>query len=300
MRKIPVFVSLALVGPSLLATPLADATTPDPEKHGYVVNQLLVPTTNDQARAYAFDIDKDGEVDNQLGYVFSVLASQGLDLQGAMDASIDSGAVVMLLSVQTTSLTNAKGVKVRLLRGLPVANPDLNGGGRFRVDKSAPRTELKGKIKNRVLTTKPGAVSLSLPPLYPGFAAIPFDLLKGRIRGTCKTKRCTKGIIGGAITSEDLDARFVPAIADMARAIVARDCPTTPPDDCPPSTDGQTMLNLFDENDDKVITNDEVRENPLIKTLLAPDLDVVGKDGVKDAMSVGFGFTARWAKIRGD
>jgi hypothetical protein len=301
MRKAPVLLSLALVASAALAVP-ADARPArltKPVKHGYVINDLLVPTTNDQARAYAIDVDRDGEVENQFGSVLATLASQGLEFQSPMDVSIATGAVVMLLSVQTTSLQNARGVKVRLFRGVPKASPDLNGGGRFRVDKTAPKTELKARIKNRAIRTRAGNVSVSLPPFYPGLPDIRLDLVRGRIEGSCKAKRCVKGKIGGALTSEDVDAHIIPALGAMARAYVAADCPTTPPDDCPPNSAGSTMLNLFDANDDKVITDQEVRENSLIQSLLAPDLDL-DRNGVRDALSVGFGFTARWAKIRGD
>ena len=44
-------------------------------------------------------------------------------------------------------------------------------------------------------------------------------------------------------------------------------------------------------NSDGKITADEIRNNALLKPLLAPDVDT-DKDGKPDALSIGFGFTA--------
>ena len=63
------------------------------------------------------------------------------------------------------------------------------------------------------------------------------------------------------------------------------------------------MQSLFDDNDDLVVSTDEVRESPLIQVLLEPDLDVEkangqpGQDGENDALSFGIGFEAVHAKL---
>jgi hypothetical protein len=60
---------------------------------------------------------------------------------------------------------------------------------------------------------------------------------------------------------------------------------------------------LFDANDDMVITDEEVRTNPLVQGVLAPDLDLFeangdpGQDGEEDALSVGFGFETVKAQL---
>jgi hypothetical protein len=68
------------------------------------------------------------------------------------------------------------------------------------------------------------------------------------------------------------------------------------------------MLELFDDDGDGTITVAEVLENALIASLLSPDLDLIDErgqlnprsDGIKDSMSVGFGFDAVGASFPSD
>jgi hypothetical protein len=299
MRKVPVLLSLALVATALSASHAGAETKPKPVKYGYVVNKIYVPTSNDQARTYGIDMTGDGHPDNQLGMVFAAFASQGVDAQGAVDALVSSGQQVTLLSVRTTSLSNAKGVRVRLFKGKPKASPDLDGGGRFAVDKTAPHADLKAKIVKRVLVPRPGDVPFAVPGFLPGMTSVDLQLVKAVVIAKCTKKRCKAGKIVGAVMESDIEARVIPAIGDAARAVIARDCTGTTEDTCVDGSDGKSMMNLFDTDDDGTVTNQEVEEAPLIQSLLAPDLDL-DKNGKPDALSVGMGFTAVNARVRGD
>lgn len=118
----------------------------------------------------------------------------------------------------------------------------------------------------------------------------------------CRKTGCTNGRLTGAIPIGQINNRFVPALARDFQAIVNRDCPTK--DTCASGSTGATLLSLFDANGDGQISTAEVRDNNLVKSLLAPDVDLVrangkpGHDGVDDALSFGIGFTARSATIR--
>jgi hypothetical protein len=309
VRKLSMLLSLALIATSPVAAQVAQAK-PKPHhshhhhghkavKHGYVFDHIDVPTSSTQARDMGLDLNGDGTTDNRLGQFFAVLAGQGFDIQGTVDDAVRSGAFVTLLSVQTRSLKKAKGVKLRLFRGMPVVNP-VFGGGSFGVDTSVPRSQLKAKIKAHVLVPDPGPMTIGIPSFAATRPAVTYDLREGRILATCGSTSCVGGRIVGGIPTEEIDQRFVPELGAALRAIVTRDCPTTPPDACPPGTTGETALNVFDSNHDGVISDQEIRDSPLIKSLLAPDLDLVGGDGVADSLSVGLGFTAASADIAGD
>jgi hypothetical protein len=293
VRRVPQLLSLALLAGSLLVAPSVEAKPKPhkPVKHGYVVSQLQVPVGSTEAQQLGLDLNGDGKVDNRLGQVFGALAAQGFDVQGLLGAAFGSGSLVTLLSVQTKNLKNAKGVRVRLFRGVP---------GTTRVDKTAPVTELKAKIKKKAIVPKPGTVHLALPGLLPGRPVVTLDLRQGRILATCRANGCVAGRIVGGIPTEQVDQRLVPELGAVVRAVVARDCPTTPPDPCTPDTQGAQLLQLFDADHDGTVTDQELRDSVLIKGLLAPDLDLVGGDGVADSLSVGVGFTAAAAKVRGD
>jgi hypothetical protein len=311
VRKLSMLLSLALIATSPVAAQVAQAKPkPHPShhhhhhghkavKHGFVIDNIDTPTSSSQARDVGLDLNGDGTADNRLGQFFGTLASQGFDVSGLVDEAVRSGAFVTLMSVKTKSLKKAKGVKLRLFRGVPVANPVFSGGS-FSVDKTQPRSQLKARIKAHVLIPQPGPMTIGMPAFVSTRPAVTYDLRAGRIVATCLSTQCFDGHLAGGIPSEEIDQRFVPELGAALRAIVARDCPTTPPDPCPAGTTGETALNLFDTDHDGVITDQEIRDSPLVKSLLAPDLDLVGGDGVADSLSVGFGFTAAAADVAGD
>ena len=108
----------------------------------------------------------------------------------------------------------------------------------------------------------------------------------------------SQGQLNGAALASDVDAVVPPALAaaiDQSCAGVA-----TPSQQC------QAALLLLDTDHDQRISAAELRASNLVKGALAPDVklfDVHGKfapDGaaaVKDALSLGFGFTAVHARI---
>jgi hypothetical protein len=59
------------------------------EHHTYVVDSITVPDDNASSDALAFDLDGDGDIDNQLGDVLIALkqaaGSGSFDLQGSVD-----------------------------------------------------------------------------------------------------------------------------------------------------------------------------------------------------------------------
>lgn len=300
MRRLAMLLSLVLAAALLVgASAEAKPKPKKPKKHGYVVSELLVPASNNQAREVAFDLNGDGTVDNQLGQVFATFAGQGIDVQGATSQAITSGSFVTLFSVRTPSLKDAKKkVTVKLLKGLAKASPDLDGGGTFAVDKAYPATKLKAKIVKKVVTSKVGTIKVLMPTFLPGLAPVSYDLVKGRITATCAKKRCSAGRFGGAIPSTQIDAKLIPQMGNAIRTVIATDCPSGEAS-CTPGSTGSTMLQLFDLDNDDLVTDQEIRDSPLIQSLLAPDVDVNG-DGEADALSVAFGFTAVYANVLGD
>jgi hypothetical protein len=73
-------------------------------------------------------------------------------------------------------------------------------------------------------------------------------------------------------------------------AAIARDCPLqTPPNcGCAAASEGNTWLNLFDANDDCMVSIAEIQGNALVQSLLAPDVMIDGQN----ALSLGMRVTA--------
>jgi hypothetical protein len=98
-------------------------------------------------------------------------------------------------------------------------------------------------------------------------------------------------ILAGAVTKEDIDMKVIPAIQAQLVPIITQDCPSgTPPDcGCMADSTGKTILGLFDTTPkDCMVTVDEIKNNSLIVSLLAPDVTIDGKM----ALSLGVKATA--------
>src|SRR5690348_8073662 len=102
----------------------SDAPLPPPDAQmaqgthaHYVVDRLMVPTTNQQAQMYALDLDGNGTVDNQLGSDLATLQSMGADVQGSVDTAVNDGDILMLVDIQTTAFDNATGAGFSLYAG---------------------------------------------------------------------------------------------------------------------------------------------------------------------------------------
>jgi len=110
-------------------------------------------------------------------------------------------------------------------------------------------------------------------------------------------------VVAGALTQEAIDTDLLPFIIDILQASVALDCTA---EGCESGSNGETFLELFDENGDRQVSEEEVRGNSLVQSLLAPDVDLFDDrdlrprcDGIKESLSVGLGVTAVRARFAG-
>jgi hypothetical protein len=142
-------------------------------------------------------------------------------------------------------------------------------------------------------------VRLDLGPADP----VLLTMTKATVTATCLGSACSGGKLTGAVTAQQIHNTLIPQMVAMFNPLVIRDCPGFPPTGCMANSTGKTIVDLFDADHDFVITEEEVRTAPLTKPFLKPDLDLVkangtpGKDGVKDALSFGFGFTTAHATL---
>jgi hypothetical protein len=115
----------------------------------------------------------------------------------------------------------------------------------------------------------------------------------------------TGGKLGGAITEEALNDDILPALHTILGDTIAEDCTATSAPCCADGSTGQLLIDLFDESEpqDCMVTLEELKNNSLISSLLAPDVDLFNgepvqanfdprQDGVKDSLSLGIGFEA--------
>jgi hypothetical protein len=291
----------------------------------FVVDELLLPTTATQANMFGINLDGDdqGRPDNALGSILSTLASQGdADLQGAVDEQIAMGDIVLLANVKATDLTMATGVGTWIYLGEnPSVDPcddiddmvcgnHLDGTASFDVSADSPRDALVvGNVLGGQYTGGPGTITIELS-LIEG-SSLTLDLIGAQIEvQQMSATGLMSGKIGGAITEQDLNNTVLPALVDILADTFVDDCPEprTAPDCCEDGSTGQTLMDLFDEDDTCEVTLLELQNNSLISSLLAPDVDLLDcpsadsdpsecaffprQDEVKDSLSLGIGFSA--------
>ncbi len=288
------------------ASPPPDAFFPTGNHTQYVVDAIDIPASASEANACGLNIDGDDQarVDNALGQVIAALVgSSGANPQGPMDQAIANGTALHLFDVQADSLVDDPGVLLRTFFGEDTdgnLSDNFSGSETFDVAADSPTMDMvNGPLSSGSLTLGPGNVSLRMVP-FPGGSPVVFPLVGARITGDITAGTITNGILGGAVTSENVDSIIIPALAANVQAIVAGDCGGTAPDCCDPGTGGDTLVSLFDTNSDCLVSVDEIRNNALIASLVAPDVDLFDasgafnprQDGVNDSLSVGVCFTA--------
>ncbi len=288
-----------------------DSTQPQPEgtKYTYVVASATVPASAAQAKKeFGIDLDGDGQKDNALGAVLATLKGQGLDVQPTLTEAVQDGSIVLLAEFQTKSFTaaSASGLRIYLGDNMMITPPactdptmiatcgkHLAGTGAFKVSATSPTDALvSGPIVGGTFKGGPGTISLQIS-LTAGQAPLQLDMLGARaeLTGISETG-VTKGIVAGAISKSDLDNKILPAIKDQLAALVGActGSPKTPPAcGCVSGSSGAQILTLFDTTPaDCTVSLDEIKDNSIIKTLLAPDVVINGVD----ALSLGIGVTA--------
>ena len=190
----------------------------------------------------------------------------------------------MLFELFAASLTDDPAAKVQFHIGSDLdsdPSDNFSGSEEFSIAAaSPPNVEMAAKLAAGKLDGGPGDFQVPIPM---GISSTVVDLKQSRIAGDVSAAGIANGQISGAIPWTDVDQKLIPAIADMTDATYKSS--TTP-------QGTKDIINLLlDLDHDGTVTADEIRNSGLLKIILKPDLDL-DKDGTKDAMSVGMGFTA--------
>lgn len=282
--------------------------TPEGTHYQYVSSEAFVPTNNNQAREYGLDLNGDKTPDNQLGMVLGTLATMNIDVQGSITDAVLEGSIILLIDFQTKDFTNTTAAGLKVLLGdnpmpQPCTDPDnptpatcgkhLDGNGMFSIDaNSPPSAAVAGKIINGTFNGGPGNLSLQIS-LGEG-DPVQLDLIGARAKASGITETgISTVILAGALTENDLNTKVIPAIQGQIGPLIDRDCmnPAPPNCNCTSGSTGATVLNLFDADKNCAVSVDEIKNNSLIQSLLAPDVEVNGTP----ALSLGIKVVAKKA-----
>jgi hypothetical protein len=271
-----------------------------------------VPTSNPEATEFGLDLNGDRVNDNQLGAVLAALKSQGFDVQSAITGAVDQGDIILLMDVQTPSFSSSGGTGLQVKLGtkagaMPapctdaadmVCRKHLDGTGSFAVDtaNTPEGAVVAGKIVGGTFTGGPGNISIKIA--LGSAEGVQLDLIGARAKASGMSETGIESVIlAGALTEGDLNTMVIPAIHAQLLPLVAEDClNTTPPGcGCVDGSTGKTVMNLFDTMPkDCVLRVEEIANNTLIKSLLAPDVTIDGQP----ALSLGIKVQAVKGAIR--
>lgn len=288
-----------------------DEIKPEGPHYTYVVSEARVPTSNPEATEFGLDLNGDRVNDNQLGAVLAALKSQGFDVQGAITEAVDQGDIILLVDLQTPSFSSSGGTGLQIKLGDPngampaacagtsdtTCRKHLDGNGSFSILAGSPdNIAVAGKVVGGTLNAGPGNISLQIA--LGGDQGIQLDLIGARAKATgMSDTRLESVILAGALTETDLNTKVIPAIHAQLLPIVAADCTnmTPPACGCADGSTGKTVMNLFDTMPkDCILKVEEIQNNSLIKSLLAPDVEIDGQA----ALSLGIKVTAVKGTIR--
>lgn len=286
------------------ATDAPSGDAPPTYARRYVIDRLVYPETSADARAWSFDFGgADSMPDNQLGQLFVLFGEHGLAPQLRSDYSVNTGRILLLAQLTSSSDAFEGSATFSMFAG-DDPDPDpcesatnltsgtcarhLKGTGTFGIAPTSPNNApLVGTLASGMMVTDPGRLAISIAF---GDTAIALDLVDARVGITTTTSVGSSGVIAGAVTQDQIDNRLVPGMAEAIQAAFGDDCPGGPPDcGCLSGSNGQSLQQIFDRDDDCRLYASELRSNSLLASLLVNDVVV---DTDTPATSFALRFTA--------
>jgi hypothetical protein len=272
--------------------------------HHYIIDKQFIPTSAAMSRDLGLDLNGDTTIDNQLGMVMGVFASQGLPIQETADPVVDRGASLMLIDLQSNGFTSGTG-KFTLYTGANPQPPACNGGadvtcrrhldgnGAFIVSVASARDPLlTGTFSSGTLTTAVGPTNrLHLSTALMTAPPETLELLGARVKVTgASATGITSGVIAGAVPATEVNTKLLPGWQTGINAQIAQDCTRVGTDcGCTNPSTGRTYVLLFDLiAKDCIVSMTELTTSSLIQALLEPDVTIDGQP----ALSLGIGFRA--------
>jgi hypothetical protein len=288
------------------------ACAPSSERQ-FVSWHIALPGTRSE---FAIDLNGDGKLDNALGNIIDALQAQAFDPQTTLNQVNQAGQGLILFGeLADGSFQNTDCAVTRFANALAQPNPDFGGSGQFAVDPALPSSVFPGTLAGGDFTSTPPPsqavnpveVVLELPLLGPGLVRLPLTGASLRYNGSDSVLDSVT--LNGAIRDSDLQSTVIPGLAAQLTQVVS----ATPCD-----TICQQNEQIFDLGGctnadgtaararDHRIDVCEVADNPIIKNVLAPDVQLFDAAGAyhpnpqnthKDSLSVGVGITAVSARF---
>lgn len=277
----------------------------------YIVTDLYIPISSAEAGTIGADLDGDGDIDNKLGAIMSLLISNGAgDPNPVLNNDIAQGDLVIPLRLYVDSFSGDATIMALSYEGAPTTTPPAFDGSDV-VDVAAGSPTdifLCGPYANGGVDVGPGQLLVPIPLLS---QTVFVPLQQAKVIGPVTETAWTNVMVGGGVTEADVDQVILPALLVYFNGVMAAD---------PFGATATTLMSMFDGNcvdlggacagvvagvgdcadnqptDVDPLTITELRCNALLSSALSPDVDS-DADGVNDLLSVGFRIQAVSATI---
>ena len=236
----------------------------------YVIMEFVVPNTNDKAKKLGYDIDGDSKVDNAFGAILTAIhdAAKGVDMEAEINQNILNGNDIGLLRIIAADFSNDNSAK-------------LQGWTGKRETCCTAKPCKEADVKKTCFS---GSYSFKIDSASPTDAMVSGKIASGEFE--MKGKMAIELPIG----NNRAKVTLLPAVAKTLDHEM--NDPTTK------QSTKDALKKVFDTDNDGKISAKEVSGNAAVQAVLAGDVDA-DKDGKKEELSLGLGFTAVGAKIGG-
>jgi hypothetical protein len=281
---------------------------PAGQVHRFVIDSVHLATDATDSYTLGFNLDGDPHCgrNNAIGEVLQTLF-YWLDTDGntILAELIADGRILHLLELQATSLDDADGASLRVYVGIDTdgdPTDNFSGTETFGIDATVATEAMAGAVRAGTLDAAVGVVPLQIA--LPGVDE-PFVLSLGTAIAELAVDpdgQRAYGRIGGSLTTQQVHDELLPIVWMALAQIVEADCPGGT---CAPGSRGEAIIYLEDCSEgsatcDGYLALDEFRDNPLVQSLISPDVDLFDEQGrynprcdkIKDALSVAVSFTA--------
>lgn len=269
-----------LVGVAIVVAGCADPVSVSGPHRLYQVSGEQIPTTSDQAKAYA--IESDGVLLDGLGRAFAELTTQGFaDPQAATDQVLMASHLGFTIDVQQPGGDQSP---------TPAA-VNTYAGSAIAFDPSSPtQPALEGTADHALVHAGPGDLMVVLAPFGTPLEVPLHDARVQLIAGPEQLQ----AIITGGVARGTIDDVLIPSWVPVLGEVVARDCtaPTTATCGCATDSPGANAVQNFDANHDCTITADELVHSYWVQTFTTFEETI---DGVQ-LLAFGFALDATFVR----
>ena len=285
----------------------------DGDEYDYIMDELYIPTNATEARSIGVDIDGDGDIDNKLGQIMSLIPADE-DPNVAIAENIAEGDIIILgrLVVDAGFPATDEAMAFQIFQGDTdsgdATEDNLTGTGSALIDPSADRSlHLCGTITGNYLEAGPSQITITM-----SLAGINLDITLDRAQaiseGTVDADGWEDVMIGGGISQDTMVTNLLPAIVDWLNGDIRDDpdgsvwefvrdsvdcaCDNTI-EGCEQVVNQEGECVCWTPPDDPAdpVSVTELMCNALLATALRPDVDIDG-DQVPDLLSLGIRVSA--------